>query len=295
MNSRPADILVQGWNRGKPAAFDVTVTSPLTPVSLNNASASVGAAAYAAECRKHAANDTRCQELGWLCIPLAVETYGNWEKEAQSVFSRLASLLSISKAIPKSKTLSEIYSRLNMSLGCSGCGLWTILSCDQSRRKLRKRPLSLGTPTPVSIYRKWDGYPTKFCTFSIVGSMLLFFRYKAADLTTVTLPSAQVSSQKALYNMLDNHLFNVLLGSLSIADRARLLSASSPHAYSWLTVIPSERQVALAAEQQKHNANNAKCTELVPLVVETYRYWRTEAKNGSSILSHQRYTKLAVK
>ena len=86
INSRPADILVQGWDRGKPAAFDVTVTSPLTPVSLNNASASVGAAAYAAECRKHAANDTRCQELGWLCIPLAVETYGNWGKKARSVF-----------------------------------------------------------------------------------------------------------------------------------------------------------------------------------------------------------------
>eukprot|EP00731_Ephydatia_muelleri_P024115 Em0016g386a len=116
INSRPADILVQGWDRGKPAAFDVTVTSPLTPVSLNNASASVGAAAYAAECRKHAANDTMCQELGWLCIPLAVETYGNWGKEAQSVFSRLASLLSISQAIPKPKMLSEIYSRLNMSL-----------------------------------------------------------------------------------------------------------------------------------------------------------------------------------
>ena len=43
-------------------------------------------------------------------------------------------------------------------------------------------------------------------------------------------------------NMLDNHLFNVLLDSLSIADRARLLSASSPHASSWLTVIPSEGQ-----------------------------------------------------
>ena len=67
--SRPADILVQGWDRVKPAAFDITLTSPLTPVSLNNASASVGAAAYAAECRKHAVNDTRCQELGWLCIP----------------------------------------------------------------------------------------------------------------------------------------------------------------------------------------------------------------------------------
>ena len=65
VNSCPADVLVQGWDRGKPAAFfDVTVTSPLTPVTLSNASAAVGAAGYAAESRKHAANDTKCQELG---------------------------------------------------------------------------------------------------------------------------------------------------------------------------------------------------------------------------------------
>ena len=87
INSFPADILVQGWDRGKPAAFDVTVSSPLIPVSLNNASASVGAAAYAADCRKHVVNDIRCQELGWLCIPFSVKNYGNWGKTAQSVFS----------------------------------------------------------------------------------------------------------------------------------------------------------------------------------------------------------------
>ena len=82
----------------------------------NNASTSVGAAAYAAELRKHVANDTRCQELGWTCIPLAVETYGNWGMEAQSVFSRLASLLAIGQAIPKPKMLGDIYGHLNMSL-----------------------------------------------------------------------------------------------------------------------------------------------------------------------------------
>ena len=110
VNSRPADV------RGKPAAFDVTVASPLTPVTLNNASTSVGAAAYAAELRKHVANDTRCQELGWTCIPLAVETYGNWGMEAQSVFSRLASLLAIDQAISKPKMRGDIYGHLNMSL-----------------------------------------------------------------------------------------------------------------------------------------------------------------------------------
>ena len=116
INRRPADILVQGWDRGKPAAFDVTVASPLTPVTLHEASASTGAAAYVAEGRKHAANDARCQELGWTCIPLAVETFGCWGKEAQSVFSRLASLLAIHQACPKSSVLHEIYCHMNMTL-----------------------------------------------------------------------------------------------------------------------------------------------------------------------------------
>ena len=59
-NSRPADILVQGWERGLPAAFDFTVASPLTPASLGEASASAGAAACIAETRKHSANDSKC-------------------------------------------------------------------------------------------------------------------------------------------------------------------------------------------------------------------------------------------
>ena len=79
INTHSADVLVQGWDRGKPAAFDITVTSPLTPATLRDASTSSGAAAHAAECRKHSTNDARCQ---WMCIPLAVETFGNWGKEA---------------------------------------------------------------------------------------------------------------------------------------------------------------------------------------------------------------------
>ena len=57
-NSRSANVLVQSWDRGKPAAFDVTVASPLSPAALNEASISAGAAAHVAENRKHAANDT---------------------------------------------------------------------------------------------------------------------------------------------------------------------------------------------------------------------------------------------
>eukprot|EP00731_Ephydatia_muelleri_P037230 Em0424g1a len=66
------------------------------------ASLSEGAAVEEAEVRKHRANDPKCSELGWVCIPLAVETYGNWGREAQSTFSRLASHLAIITSSHKS-------------------------------------------------------------------------------------------------------------------------------------------------------------------------------------------------
>ena len=106
-------MLVDAWDRAKPAAFDVTVTSPLTPATLHDAT---GVAAHKAECQKHSSNDPKCQELGWVCVPLAVESYGNWGKEAQNTFARLASILSISLHCPKAKVVTEIYGRLNISL-----------------------------------------------------------------------------------------------------------------------------------------------------------------------------------
>ena len=52
-----------------------------------------GAAAQAAEVRKHTANGQRCTNLGWSCIPLAVELYGAWGREAQMCFTLLAAQL----------------------------------------------------------------------------------------------------------------------------------------------------------------------------------------------------------
>ena len=62
--TRPADVLVPNWVLGKPAAFDITVTSPLTPITLHEASVTSGSTAQVAENRKHASNDTKCSELG---------------------------------------------------------------------------------------------------------------------------------------------------------------------------------------------------------------------------------------
>ena len=116
INSCPADILIQGWDRGHPAAVDVTVTSPLTPATLNFSAVTEGAAAQAAEERKHAYNDAKREDLGWTCIPRTVESYGNWGKEAHDVFNCLALLLAFGHSSTKPRLLTVIYSHLNMSL-----------------------------------------------------------------------------------------------------------------------------------------------------------------------------------
>ena len=114
-HTRPADILIAGWDRGKPAALDLTITSPLCSAILSESCHQAGASALAPEARKLHFNGPKCQELGWSCIPLAVETYGNWDKQAHNMFSRLAFYLAIHQSSPKSSVVAEIYGRLNMT------------------------------------------------------------------------------------------------------------------------------------------------------------------------------------
>ena len=54
--------------------------SPLTPTTLHYVCHSAGVAAHTAECQKHSSNDPKWQEIGWLCVPLAVESYGTGAK-----------------------------------------------------------------------------------------------------------------------------------------------------------------------------------------------------------------------
>ena len=107
---------MNNWMGGNPAAFDITVTSPLTPVPLCEASVMAGTAARLAEQRKHQDNEPKCHTLGWNCISLAVESYGNWGLEARQAFSHLASRLSICLGYHRAKTLVALHGRLNVAL-----------------------------------------------------------------------------------------------------------------------------------------------------------------------------------
>ena len=112
----PADVLVPNWDLGKPAAFDLTVTSPLNPITLNEACVTARSSAQISEQKKHASNDAKCSELGWACIPLAVDTYGCWRSEVRVQLPRLASHLAARLNITKSQATFMLYSRLNLVL-----------------------------------------------------------------------------------------------------------------------------------------------------------------------------------
>ena len=112
----PADILVTNWDNGISAAFDVTVASPLNSSTLTEAGMYSGAAARAAELRKHTQNDSKCAELSWKCIPLAVECYGAWDPEVLKAFSQVATRLAIRGNTSKSMALTDLFGRLSHSL-----------------------------------------------------------------------------------------------------------------------------------------------------------------------------------
>ena len=100
-HTRPADVLIAVWDRCKPAAFCCHCNVSSLPSHTKEVMQIMCAASTAAETRKLLTNGPKCQEFGWTCIPLAVETFFKWGKEAHLMFSRLAFHLAISMSFTK--------------------------------------------------------------------------------------------------------------------------------------------------------------------------------------------------
>jgi len=126
--TRPADVLLPCWALGKAAAFDVTVVSPLTSEILSGAGDSNAVAV--AEALKHSQNDPKCAELGWRCIPLAVDSYGSWGVEAHQSFLSLADRLATRSSVTLGVALSSIYNLLGVILARQNATAILARRCD---------------------------------------------------------------------------------------------------------------------------------------------------------------------
>ena len=90
-SSRYGDIFLPSWKSGRPAALDVTATSPMQPNIINHATEKSGYALEAAEERKYA-HENSCSEQGISFIPLAVESLGGLSVTLNKVLKQIALL-----------------------------------------------------------------------------------------------------------------------------------------------------------------------------------------------------------
>ena len=99
--------------------------------------------------------------------------------------------------------------------------------------------------------------------------------------------------QKALSEKLDDRQFNLLLNCSSVADRARLLSVSSPFAASWLSVIPSEGlgltapifQVALKWWLGLDTSGGSQCSLCPGSVLDHLSHHAVTCKRGGDVVT----------
>ena len=75
-HSRPADVFPTTWSKGRPAALDVTVTSPLQALTIQEAFTIAVHALEVATSWKLATHLSPCRAAGLDFISLAVETLG---------------------------------------------------------------------------------------------------------------------------------------------------------------------------------------------------------------------------
>ncbi|KAL5487251.1 hypothetical protein EMCRGX_G012340 [Ephydatia muelleri] len=303
-NTRPADILASNWLCGKPAAFDLTVVSPLNPTFISEAGRTAGSAAVAAELRKHSANDAKCSELGWTCIPLVAESYGAWGSEAVQAFSRLASYLAPRTNSPKSKvvcSLSTPWGKYKRSyLHGFETRVFPLQECRHCLKfgfQLEKLLRWLGLDTS-------EGSQCTLCpgVLDHLGHHAVTCKYggdvvsrhnKIRDILVETCRRAHIGVQVEVGNNL-THDHNktrpadILLSNWFLGKPAALdVSITSP--LNPLTLLEAgvlAKSAAQVTEARKHQANDPKCSELgwvcVPMVAESYGAWGDET---SSIIS----------
>ena len=68
---------------------------------------------------KHAHNDTKCRELGWVCLPLATTPYGGWGRESITILKTIAGRVGIATGEAKSAVCVRLFRALSVVLARS--------------------------------------------------------------------------------------------------------------------------------------------------------------------------------
>ena len=122
--NRPADVFLPHWDRGLPAALDISVISTLQQRTLQGAAETQGYALSVCEERKMAAHAVSCRAVGVSFIPLAIESLGGWSELGAKTISHIGRLLGQRLGICPSTTSRHLFQRCSVSLWRGNAALW---------------------------------------------------------------------------------------------------------------------------------------------------------------------------
>lgn len=120
--SRPGDIFLQNW-RGKPTAFDVAVTSPLSQSALPLSHKTPGAALATMKAHKNNKHSRACQTNGVAFVPLVVETLGGWDVDAIFHLRAIAKQSAARAPLQAESATRHLFQRLSVLLQRANAGL----------------------------------------------------------------------------------------------------------------------------------------------------------------------------
>ncbi len=146
---RPADILVQRWERGLAACIDVSIVNPLAATYVARAAATAGHAAQLGEDKKRAKYGAHCAAARppLILLPFVMETLGGVGKIAEGVLERIGDAISRSEGSAKAQALNFVGNRISFvcqrSLGMALAERYPLAGHDLDA------PLQVVDPAPV--------------------------------------------------------------------------------------------------------------------------------------------------
>ena len=115
-DARPADVFLPSWDKGRDAALDVTVISPLQQNLIDRCAMNHDLALETAHRRKMTSRFDECRAVNVSFIPLAVETFCGWHPSAAVELKRIASRLARQTNGYESVVISHFFQKLASSL-----------------------------------------------------------------------------------------------------------------------------------------------------------------------------------
>ena len=115
-DARPGDVFIPRWVKGRDAALDVTVTSPLAACHVAGAASVAGSALVKAVDRKTQGAAEQCHQQGLEFLPMAVETLGGLHKVAVDQVKQLAAALARQSGRDENEVSRHLFQSFSLNL-----------------------------------------------------------------------------------------------------------------------------------------------------------------------------------